>query len=312
MKLNFLLIAVFLLAGSVPTTAQHKSPEKVEAGHLLEIGSAPRLQHAPTNSHEFKVLSYNIRWRGGDTLHKLIELFKADPEIGGAAILGLQEVDRNKKRTLNVNTVRLLADELGMHYAWTAPPVSGKNQEEETGVAILSIFPLHDIRRLVLPHPGPGKRRRVALGATIKIGGTPIRFYSVHAETRIATDRKLAQFKAALEDLETVRPAMPAIVLGDFNTWELNADDKTTRLFEGAKFHTPFNGDATFCRRILLVDLKLKLDWVWLRDLEVKSFGIDRDVDYSDHWPLWVILKSPVKAEPARSDASNQSRSPDR
>jgi hypothetical protein len=34
----------------------------------------------------------------------------------------LQEVDRNKKRTGNVNTARQLAEALGMRYAWAAPP----------------------------------------------------------------------------------------------------------------------------------------------------------------------------------------------
>ena len=38
-----------------------------------------------------------------------------------------------------------------MHYAWAAPPAAKPNDEEETGVAILSVYPLSDVRRIVLP-----------------------------------------------------------------------------------------------------------------------------------------------------------------
>ena len=71
-----------------------------------------------------------------------MELLKHDQEIGGAAIIGLQEVDRNKKRTEHKNTVKLIAETLGFYYAWTAPPATKAGQEEETGVAILSSYPL--------------------------------------------------------------------------------------------------------------------------------------------------------------------------
>jgi endonuclease/exonuclease/phosphatase family metal-dependent hydrolase len=159
---------------------------------------------------ELKILSYNIRWRSGDDLKNMIKLLKDDPEIGGAAILALQEVDRRKKRSGNNNTAKIIADELGLHYAWAAPPTVNPTDEEETGVAILSVYPLSDVKRIVLPHPGPGKRRRVALGATIEIENRQWRVYSAHAETRINFDKKLEQFKAVLDDLAQYPKDMPA------------------------------------------------------------------------------------------------------
>src|SRR5262249_14249561 len=57
----------------------------------------------------------------------------------------LQEVDRNKKRSGKTNTAKLLADELGLYYAWAAPPTVKPNEEEETGVALLSVHPLTKI-----------------------------------------------------------------------------------------------------------------------------------------------------------------------
>lgn len=289
-------IAVFLfallatLAAPQFVSSADDTPSLNVVDPLLETGTMATEKRAAPPA-ELKVVSYNIRWRGGDELRKLIDTLKTDVEIGGAEILGLQEVDRNKKRTKHENTIKRLASELGMYYAWAAPPSAKAGSEEETGVAILSKFPLTDVRRLVLPHPGPGERRRAAIGATVNVGQQAIRVYSVHAETRLAMSKKLEQMKAVLNDLAKFPEETPAIIVGDLNTWEPGSGGKTSQLFRNAGFQTPFNGDATFCQRIVFVDLKLKLDWVWLRGFEVKSSGLDRSVKYSDHWPLWTILK---------------------
>src|SRR6185369_17087321 len=104
-------------------------------GPLLESGTSATVRKQPPNPTEIKILQYNIRWRSGDDLKAMIKLFQDDPEIGGAKILALQEVDRSKKRSGNHNTAKLIADELGMHYVWAAPPAAKPADEEETGVA---------------------------------------------------------------------------------------------------------------------------------------------------------------------------------
>ncbi len=258
---------------------------------LLESGKATTLRQLTATPQEIKVVSYNIRWRSGDDLKKIISLLQNDPEIGGAAILGLQEVDRRKKRSGNSNTAKLIADELGFHYAWAAPPAPKPNDEEETGVALLSAYPLSDLRRIVLPHEGPNRRRRVALGATVEINNKKWRVYSAHAETRVAFDKKLEQFKAVLDDLAQFPADMPAIIMGDLNTWEPKAGRKTTKFFTDAGLKTPFGGQKTFRQRVLMVPIEFKLDWVWLRGLEAASFGIDREISISDHWPLWTTVR---------------------
>ena len=258
---------------------------------LLESGQAATLRKHATVAPEIKVVSYNIRWRGGEDLKRLARLLHEDPEVGSAAILALQEVDRRKKRTGHNNTVKVLADELGLHYAWAAPPSAKSDDEEETGVAILSIYPLSDVKRIVLPHEGPNRRRRVALGATVEIDGQRWRIYSAHAETRISVNKKMEQFNAILEDLASYPANTPAIVMGDFNTWEPSADDKTIKLFTNAGLKTPFTGKSTFRRKVLLVPIEFRLDWVWLRGLEATSHGIDRQIEVSDHWPLWTNVR---------------------
>lgn len=282
-----------VIASQIPLSA--RTLVRQDSG-LLETGRASKLQRPKSSPASIKIISYNIRWRGGDDLRKLIELFKTDREIGGAAILGLQEVDRNKKRTGNVNTVRLMAEELGMYYAWAAPPAptpakDKEPQEEETGVAILSAYPMTDVTRIVLPNEGPGGRRRVALGATIHLGDTPIRFYSIHAATRISNEHRIEQLQSVLDDLNSHHAKTErAIVLGDFNTLMGKDVDSTTTLFEGAGFLTPFDKGRPTWKTFII---ELKLDWLWLRNLSARDYGIDRKVKLSDHWPLWVevILK---------------------
>ena len=288
-----LLLAVLLLQLALPSGTP--SDSHVDS-LLLESGRGATLRKPPANPRELKVVTYNIRWRAGDELKQLAKLLKDDTYVGGATILGLQEVDRRKKRTGNSNTVKTLADELGMYYVWTAPPTANKNDEEETGVAILSAYPLSDVRRIVLPHPGPGQRRRVALGATVEIDGRRWRIYSAHAETRIAMNKKVEQYDAVLEDLRRYPADVPAIVMGDFNTWEPNAGNKTIKLFSRAGLSTPFDGKSTFRRRVLFVPIELRLDWMWFRGLETAGCGINRDIEISDHWPLWTTVRPKISS----------------
>ena len=282
LSLCLLLGALFLLT---PRGARAQEGGEAAAGGepLLETGQpAAAVRHAG-EAGGLKIVSYNIRWRGGDDLKKLVELLRADAEVGGAAIIGLQEVDRAKKRTKHANTARAIADALGMHYAWAAPP--SKEGEEETGVALLSPHPLSDVVRIVLPHEGPGGRRRAAVGATVHVGGTRVRAYSVHAETRMPIAKKVEHWQAVLEDLRRHEAIPHAVIVGDFNTIKEKDVRAARKLFTDAGFTTPFADDrATF--KVLLFDFKL--DWVWLRGFDHGEFGIDKQIGLSDHWPLWA------------------------
>jgi endonuclease/exonuclease/phosphatase family metal-dependent hydrolase len=292
------VVAMLLVFASItPTQDKGSGNERDRDAHvkenstLFESGEASKLR-TPPPAGEFRVVSYNIRWRSGDDLKKLIQLFREDAEIGNATVLALQEVDRNKKRSGKTNTAKLLADELGLYYAWAAPPTAKPNEEEETGVALLSVHPLTKIHRIVLPNEGPNHRRRVALGASIQMGNLEVRVYSAHAETRISMEKKLEQMNALLLDLKEHAPNSPAVIMGDLNTWQADAARKTIKLFTDAGLTTPFGSQKTFLRKIFFVPIDLRLDWIWLRGLEPIGFGIDRKITISDHFPLWATLKT--------------------
>ena len=286
---NFLTVIFAMMILSALSAGAQTDASRDE--HLLETGRAGKLAETGA-TNELKIVSYNIRWRSGDELDQIVRWLKASPDAPAAAIIGLQEVDRAKKRSGNVNNAKVLAERLGMYYAWAAPNAArgSKTKEEETGVEILSFYPMEDVTRVVLTRAGPGERSRIALGATIKIGNTRVRVYSVHGETRLTMGEKISQFRSVLDDLSKFPKSMPAIVLGDFNSWELPAIDDIRKLFTKAGFTTPIPDDeSTFLKDAVLFDLKLKLDWIWLRRLTPKAYGIDRALKVSDHFPLWTV-----------------------
>ncbi len=299
-----LLFVLLLFSTLLPDVVQKTSEPVKSAAHvssendssLLEFGAPRTMRPLGVSNGQIKVVSYNIRYRSGKDLEKLLRLFKEDPEIGNAVILGLQEVDRHKMRTDKTNTAKIIAEELGMNYAWAAPPTAKPTDEEETGVAIMSPFPITNVRRMVLPHNGPNQRRRVALGATVRILDTDVRVYSMHGETRIAVKKKLDQMSTLLADMKRYPENMPVILVGDLNTWESDAAPKTIKLFSDAGLHTPFDGQKTFSRRALFIPIEFRLDWIWLRGFKVLTFGIDKKINLSDHYPLWANLQLPTQS----------------
>ncbi|HVF29132.1 MAG TPA: endonuclease/exonuclease/phosphatase family protein [Pyrinomonadaceae bacterium] len=283
------MFASCVLSPSRATPASDDLKTSAGASGLLETGGGAKASPPSPAPPEIKIVSYNIRWRGGDELRALIEVLRDDAEIGGAAIIGLQEVDRNKKRTDHINTARVMAEALGMYYAWAAPPRAKNDvQEDETGVAVLSRYPLTDVERLVLPHEGPGGRRRAGIGVTARVGASDVRVYSLHAETRLAMEKKMEQLGAALDDLKRYPKIKRAVVVGDFNTIKAKDVQGARRVFTKADFVTPFADDRATWKTFII---ELKLDGFWLRGLEPVGSGIVRRVKFSDHWPMWVTAK---------------------
>lgn len=256
---------------------------------LFETGHAAKLADHPHPNAEIRVATYNIRWRTGPELQQIADWLR----VKQAELIALQEVDRAKDRTNKTDNALALADALGMYYAWAAPPLpkSGKEKEEETGVELLSAYPLRDVIRIVLPHEGPGGRWRVALGATVTIDKRDFRIYSVHSETRIPVPQKIDQLQAVLDDVKRFPKSTPAIIMGDFNSWEPATVEQVRQLFTKAGFATPFpDNETTFKRNAVIFDVDLKLDWIWLRGLTSQSFEIDRRLTVSDHFPLWSVV----------------------
>ena len=107
------------------------------------------------------------------------------------------------------------------------------------------------------------------------------------------------QLQAVMHDAEKYS-SKPIIILGDFNTWEGAAVKKMHRLFEPAGYRTPFDDQPTFFLKLIFFPLELKLDWIWVRNAEAVKAGVERNVSFSDHWPLWAVVKFTESANKKR------------
>src|ERR1044071_7139557 len=95
---SLLAFSVFLLVVSalclVPPAPRVRGDGGGKEPLLLEVGGDVKSDKPLPAPAELKVVSYNIRYRAGDDLKQLIKLLKEDPEIGGAHVIGLQEIGR--------------------------------------------------------------------------------------------------------------------------------------------------------------------------------------------------------------------------
>jgi endonuclease/exonuclease/phosphatase family metal-dependent hydrolase len=295
--LSLALLIALASASSVRTAVrepgQKTSPAQLSAvdqgSELLEIGDLP-LPDQPAETATpatIKIVCYNIHFRGGEELQKIIEALRSDEEIGGAGIIGLQETDRNKKRSGNLNTAREIAKALGMNYVWAGqPPRNAGQKEEDTGVALLSRYRIADVERIVLPHRGFRGRLRVAVGATVMLGARTALVYVVHSERILPLDKKLDQLRVVIEAVNRRSQTGSAIVMGDFNSHM--SVDETAELFTGGGFSTPIPNDGATWK---LLFVTTKLDWIWLRSLTATGGGVTDRIKLSDHKPIWVTAK---------------------
>jgi endonuclease/exonuclease/phosphatase family metal-dependent hydrolase len=121
-----------------------------------------------------------------------------------------------------------------------------------------------------------------------------VRLVNVHLDSRIQLQERLEQLAPIIERVQESEEL--CVVAGDFNTSDLhwfgrwfplpskNQDLAVRRTFERAGLHTPFmDGEPTFDF------LGLKLDSVFLRNLECRDSGIEQ-IGFSDHRALWVTI----------------------
>ena len=228
---------------------------------------------SPTRPDEtIRVVTFNVKF--AEKVDEAIAVFRDTPALREPDILALQEMDapgtERIARALEMNSIFFPA---AIH------PKTGR----DFGNALLSPWPLEDVRKLILP----GESRftglkRTATVATVRVGGRPIRAYSVHLETPIHLSGKgrREQVLALLDDANT--SAHPVVIAGDFNTRGLNE---------------PFEELGYFWLTRNLRDTSgwWELDHIFARGLRPPgpaTAGVSEDThDASDHRPVWALLE---------------------
>jgi endonuclease/exonuclease/phosphatase family metal-dependent hydrolase len=184
-----------------------------------------------------RVVTWNVWWRFGPWRRRReaigAVLAEAQPDL-----CGLQEVWANPSEHL----AALLADQLGMHWTWTASPAPERWQQRlgdptmQVGNAILSRWPITDQATQPLPTAGASGDNdgRTVLLARVQTPTGPVPFFTTQLTSTIGQSRVRCQQVASLCRFIAAHagPGFPPVVTGDLNA-EPDADE--VRLLGGHK-----------------------------------------------------------------------------
>ena len=298
-------------------------PIPPEAG--IELGNQSARKPA-ANRTSLVLASYNIRYAVGSHLipsglsrklgynfprerskavarniAKAARVFSDDRLLPRPDILALQEADKETARAGGVHVAGALAGELDapyLHLAVGIPrgvkPESREwwlNFEEqiaiddpgETGVALISHLPFDHIERVDLPWHACSWRPRLALAVDINLGEQLVRLINVHIDPHGPLHNQHEQTEMVLNVAASHRG--PAVILGDFNTLSKEKAVEIRKLMESRGYSTPFPTEIATWRG---AGLRYHADWIFVRGLSVKRWGVAKFSGVSDHWPIWA------------------------
>ncbi len=290
------LLACALVSVSRPLFAG-QPPDRIWEGGI---------RGAAATTSSVKVVSWNIE--RGLRLPDVSEFLQRQ----SAALLLLQEVDVNARRTGRRNIAEELSCSLRMPYLFAVEfEELGQGRTDSPayhGQAILTALPASSPRiirfkhqtgywqpRPYLPNWQVFQRRtggRLALVAELDVAACRLVVYNAHLESRGSEQLRKAQIEEILADTHRYPPDAPILIAGDFNTRKTSSPVVAALL--GAGFHIVVGQQVTTTRGSAL-------DWIFVRGrLTYEKGAIHRDVNASDHLPLTAVIQfDPRRASPA-------------
>jgi len=227
--------------------------------------------------------------------------FSAGTKLPRPDILALQEADNATGRAGGVHVARELAAALGMSWVHApaeiprgVPPQAREwwlnfeeqialHDEGDTGIALLSHLPLEDVTRIDLPWKECAWRPRLAMAATVVLGGHHVRICNAHIDPHASLDGQHDQLEVVLADANQHHG--PKIIMGDFNTLSRQKCVEIRAFMESQGYQTPFPTGTPTWRGAAI---KLHADWIFVRDATITKWGVVRPLNVSDHWPIWA------------------------
>jgi len=186
-----------------------------------------------------RTLAWNIE--RGNRFDGIVTALRNHEELKDKDVLLLTELDYGMARSANRFVARDLARELNLNYAF-APcyialqkgsgiesNVEGENKQSLHGLAMLSKYPLKNVRTVPLPNGKDkmfGKEKRLgylrALIAEIEHPLGTFRAVTLHLDAHSSRRHRHLQIKIVLDFLDTLAP-LPTVIGGDWNTTTFNA-----------------------------------------------------------------------------------------
>jgi endonuclease/exonuclease/phosphatase family metal-dependent hydrolase len=213
------------------------------------------------------IVSFNIAF--GRNVDRAIALISSDPDLARADVLLLQE--------MNPASSARIAEALGMGYVYY-PAIYHTRADRDFGNAVLSVWPIVDDAKVILPHTSRyAETQRTATAATLLVGTDSVRVYSTHLGTLldIGAGARREQLQAIVADAARFSRV---VIGGDFNASNVAAAARDS----GYSWPTERGERTTFGGR---------WDHILLRGLTVPAAaasGTATDVGVSDHRPVWV------------------------
>lgn len=220
------------------------------------------------------IVTYNIK--EGEQVDRASEALKSIEALSAADIILLQEMDESG--------VDLIAGALDVNYVYYPAFVSrdGRN----VGNAILARWPLQESRKILLPGVNPlSGQRRIAVTATVDLAGHDLRIYSVHTETYATLPgMRLNQLEAIVAD---IGPGDSLVISGgDFNTVSSRSIRRLIDQFATVGLRRVSSGSGPTISKLSFSPVAA--DHIFARGLEKIASGAAKEVQASDHFPVWV------------------------
>ena len=235
-------LAAFLpaLNGFESTRELESSPKyatlRKEIEEVLSRVVQEDLAPADPPSRSFvRATAWNIE--RGLKLEGLLSIFREHPVVRESDILLLTELDWGMARTNNRFVAREIASALGLNFGFSTCYIAlnkgsgletsmpGENTQALHGNALFSRFPLSEVHSIALPNGKDlmkGKEKRLgcqrAVVATIHHPSGDFRAVSLHLDAHSSQKHRRHQMKVVLDHLQTLRPLLPVLIGGDWNT----------------------------------------------------------------------------------------------
>ena len=233
-----------------------------------------------------KIVSFNIQF--SKDVAKVLKELGSNGQIKSADIIFLQEVVGVPGHA-NAHAAEIIAKKLNMNYAY-APAFIHHRNEMDFGVAILTRFPIKDVKKIILPHLHyKSKTQRIAIAATLHIGGKDLRVYSTHLETLQKSKQRIDQMLAINNDISK-QVTDHVLVGGDFNTAPFWQRRKFLKAIKKIGLDNATRGIGVTMKK-LFGFFQLQLDHIFSKDMWIIGKGRARFTKASDHRPIWVVAR---------------------